>query len=193
MPDRIDPAQIRQRADALRAIKHQPPTPEDSGYGIAYIQGLAALATELFAALGDSPDAIADTLRAAGTAGEPGEYDTNAVSNWLRQLLGDGDYFYGFDGFAVDLEVPDDELDSEDADTIKIPAALRQFLDDHEDPDPGDLDRYRGITVADNGRPELYLPRARAWVCAAPRTDEPDRICGAPVRPSACILHPPAS
>jgi hypothetical protein len=189
MPD-LDPIALRARADALRAIKDQTPLADNSSYGAAYTQGLTALASELFAALGDDLDAIADTLRGAGITGDPSEFDRNAVSNWLRSLLGPGYYAHGLDGFQIDLHVPGGE--TEDTDSIETPDMISEFISVHEDPEPDELDRYRGITIASNGRAELYVPQTETWVCAATRIGDPALICGAAVRPNPCTLHPHA-
>jgi hypothetical protein len=182
---------LAKRADALRAVKYQPPLAEDSSYGAAYIQGLTALAGELFAALGTDLDAIADTLRAAGIAGDAADPERNTVSIWLRHLLGPGYYAYSLYGYAVDLDVPGGE--TEDPEAVPVPGLVAEFLSLHEDPDQDELDRYRGITLAPDGRAELYLCPAETWVCAAVHPDDAARICGAPTRPEPCPRHPHAS
>ena len=182
-----EPITITDGANALRAIKYQAPLADDSSYGAAYTQGLTALAAELFASLGDDLDAIADTLRASGITGDPADVQQNAVSNWLRSLLGPGYYSYSLNGYAIDLEV--DGGETEDTDTIAVPHVVEEFIGLHEDPELDELDRYRGITVAPNGHAELYLPQTETWVCAAVHADDPARICGEPARPQPCTRH----
>jgi hypothetical protein len=191
-----DPIELRRLADGLRAIKYTAPTGEDSSYAIAYTEGVAKLAADLFAQLGADAAQVGDTLRAAGVTGhswegrmvgeQRKEDRLNPVSTWLQSLLGPGYYRYSGE-YQIDLQVPGGEHDTEDTGGIEVPAAVRDFLNGYEDPYDDELDHYRGIAIDDDGRPRLYLTAGDTWICAAIHPQHPDRICGAP---TPCPAHP---
>jgi hypothetical protein len=182
---------FRGRADALRAIKFASPLTETTGYGTAYTEGVAALAADLFATLGETPEQVGDTLRAAGVVGHcwegrmVGEACADRlypVSAWLLSLLGPGYYRYSGE-YQIDLQVPGS--DTTDSDAIAVPVAVRDFLGAIEDPYDDELDRYRGLVVDDQGRPAIQSDSR--WMCAGIHAGTPDKICGASV---PCPTHP---
>lgn len=185
---------LAERADALRAVKYLPPLAEGSSYSVAYTEGLAALAAEVFDHLGDI-DQVGDTLRAAGVVGhtiegrmvgESRAQRLNPVSAWLHSLFGPGHYeYFGGSAYQIDLEVHGG--DTEDAGTIPVPDAVAEFLDVIEDPFDDEVHRYRGLTVDDAGRPAIYLGDTEVWVCAAINAQDPHLICAGPV---PCPEHP---
>jgi hypothetical protein len=63
--------------------------------------------------LGDTPDAIADRLRALGIKGRPGACDTSPLARFIQTIPGAGDAYAGYD--TVDLRNGEAPLDLPEA------------------------------------------------------------------------------